>query len=177
MPNLAVTRRCAALSRSVGSSTLEGMIAPSPFDSLQLPRGLVCEFFAVFSRFEFALKKSGFVYVNRYGRAAPNWDDFASAVSLQVVPGSDLSQAVDFLNHEPPQVQTSAHEWKYLKLRGVPPIATALDATQRVRNNLFHGGKHTPHSPPGRDEKLVRAALTVLLACVEQIPELGAAYG
>lgn len=155
------------------------MATSSPFGSLQMPRDLACEFFAVFSRFEFALKELGFVYVNRYGRAAPDWDSFATAfaVSLQVDPGTDLYQAIDFLNREPPQVQVSAQGWKSAALRGISPVATALDAAQRVRHNLFHGGKHTPHSSPGRDETLVRAALTVLLACVAQDHNLGAVYG
>jgi hypothetical protein len=153
------------------------MSSPSPFDSLQMPPALACEFFAVFSRFEFALKESGHLYVNRFGRAAPDWDGFANTAVLQAPAGSELALAVDFLNREPPQVQTSAHDWAPVPLRGVVPVATALDAAQRVRHNLFHGGKHTPHSPPGRDEALVRAALAVLLACVAQNPSVGAAYG
>jgi hypothetical protein len=153
------------------------MSSPSPFDSLQMPPALACEFFASFSRFEFALKESGHVYVNRYGRAAPDWDSFAAVAILQASAGSELALAVDFLNREPPQVQTSARGWDPVPLRGAAPVATALDAAQRVRHNLFHGGKHIPHSPPGRDEALVRAALAVLLACVAQNPGMRAAYG
>jgi hypothetical protein len=142
-----------------------------------MPAALACEFFAAFSRFEFALKESGHVYINRFGRAAPDWDGFAAVANLQAPAGSDLALAVDFLNGQPPLVQTSAHGWSHAPLRGSTPIATALDAAQRVRHNLFHGGKHTPHSPLGRDEALVRAALAVLLACVAQNPVVGAAYG
>ncbi|WP_148296191.1 hypothetical protein [Methylophilus sp. OH31] len=152
------------------------MHTPLPFDSLQMPRELACEFFAVFSRFEYALKVSGFLYVNRYGRAAPDWDSFAAAAILQPVPNSALAQAMDFLNREPPEVQTSAHNWQPVPLRGATPIATVLDAAQRVRHNLFHGGKHSPHSPPGRDEALVRAALEVLFGCLSQNNNLRAAY-
>lgn len=152
------------------------MRMPSPFDSLQMPRELACEFFAVFSRFEYALKESGFLYVNRNGRAAPDWDSFAAAVTLQFIPTSELAQAIDFLNHEPPQIQTSAYNWQHVPLRGATPVAMALDAAQRIRNNLFHGGKHTLHSPPGRDEALVQAAIVVLLGCISQNNSLRAAY-
>lgn len=151
------------------------MSSPSPFQSLQIPRDLACEFFAVFSRFEFALKEAGYVYVYR-GRAAPDWNLFSAVAVLQAPAESDLARAIDFLNQEPPQVQVSAHGWDPTPLRGATPVATALDAAQRVRHNLFHGGKHTPHSPPGRDEALVRAALAVLLACVSQNPSVRAAY-
>lgn len=129
----------------------------------------------MFSRFEFALKEAGYVYIHR-GRAAPDWNRFSAGAILQASAASDLARAIDFLNQEPPQVQISAHGWDPSPLRGDTPIARALDAAQRVRHNLFHGGKHTPHSPPGRDEALVRAAMAVLLACVSQNLGLGAAY-
>jgi hypothetical protein len=153
------------------------MDASSLFASLQIPQPLACEFFAVFSRFEFALKETGYFYVHR-GRASPDWRTFAATIAetLNVTLGSDLSEAIDFLNREPPQMQISARDWKVVELFGTTPIATAIDAAQRVRHNLFHGGKHSPHSPPGRDERLVRAALAVLLACLAQDPALNAAY-
>jgi hypothetical protein len=142
----------------------------SPCDGLQMPRELACEFFAVFARFEFALKEAGYVYVNRFKRAAPDWDRFASeaGAKLQVPAGSELDAAVAYLTDAPPQVQTSAQGWSEVPLRGDVSVARALDAVQRVRNNLFHGGKHTPHSAPGRDEKLVRLALVILSACLAQ---------
>src|SRR5690606_6175455 len=136
------------------------MSIPSPLHALKMPPDLACEFFAVFSRFEFALQEAGYVYIHR-GRAAPDWHGFADVAVLQVPAGSDLAQAVDLLNQEPPQVQVSAHRWEPMPLRGATPVATAIDAAQRVRHNLFHGGKHTPHSPAGRDEALVRAAMVV----------------
>mgnify|MGYP001585416829 CR=1 FL=1 len=150
----------------------------SPFDGLRIPRDLLCEFFAVFSRFEFTLKEQGFMYVNRNGRAAPDWCGFAAsaAASLNVDAGSDLAHAIDYLNNDPPQVQVSAQGWSRLPLRGSTAIERAIDAIQRVRNNLFHGGKHTPHSPEGRDEKLVRLSLLVLNACLMQDENLRTTY-
>ena len=153
------------------------MGASPSFASLKMPESLACEFFAVFSRFEFALKESGYFYVHR-SRASPDWRTFAAATAktLNITSSSKLSDAIDFLNAEPPQVQVSAHDWQAVPLSGSAPIATAIDAAQRVRHNLFHGGKHSAHSPPGRDEQLVRAALEVLLACLAQDSALSAAY-
>ena len=153
------------------------MSTVSPFDGLRIPRDLVCEFFAVFSRFEFALKESGFISTDR-GRAKPNWREFAESVaqSLRVDADPGLAEAVEFFNNEPPQVQVSAEGWESRPLRGTTPIEHAIDAVQRVRNNLFHGGKHTPHSPPGRDERLVRKSLLVLHACLEHDGNLRATY-
>ena len=154
------------------------MATVSPFEGLQMPRELACEFFAVFSRFEFALKKEGYVYVNRFGRAAPDWNRFAesAASALDVEIGSDFEAAINYLTSESPQVQVSAQGWSPAPLRGSTRASQAFDAVQRVRNNLFHGGKHTPHSPPGRDEKLVRLSLVVLQACLAQDDNLRATY-
>ena len=152
----------------------------SPFDGLQMPARLACDFFAVFSRFEFALKDSGYYYVNRRGRAAADWDRYFSLANATVLDDADseLFESVQYLMAEPPQVQVAPDQWdQNVPLRGGPgSIGTALDAACRVRNNLFHGGKHTPHSPPGRDEKLVRSSLCLLRACLKQDRQLAAAY-
>lgn len=152
----------------------------SPPSGLQLPHQLAYEFFAVFARFEFALKESGFLYVNRFGRAVPDWDAYAkhAVANIPVDASEQISTVIRYLNDEPPQVQTSATGWDdNVPLRGGPePIGTALDSAQRVRNNLFHGGKHTPHSPTGRDEKLVRSALYLLNYCISQDAGIRSAY-
>src|SRR6266542_1145125 len=118
------------------------MVTVSPFEGLQMPRELACEFFAVFSRFEFALKEEGYVYVNRFGRATPDWNRFAESAAsvLDVEIGSDLEAAINYLTSELPQVQVSAQGWSPVPLRGSTRASQAIDAVQRVRNNLFHGG-------------------------------------
>jgi hypothetical protein len=153
------------------------MAIASPFDGLQIPGELVCEFFAAFSRFEFTLKETGFLRVVN-GRAMPAWRQFGTSVSnsLSVAAGSDLELAVRYLANEPPQVQIGRENWTNAPLHGKTQVAQALDAVNRVRNNLFHGGKHTPHSPPGRDERLIRAALTLLYECLAQDDSLRNVY-
>jgi len=149
----------------------------SPFDGLRIPRELVCEFFAVFARFEFVLKEEKFVE-KRKTHASPDWGHFAKdvAIWLKVEGGSDVAAAITFLNDDPPQVQTRDLYWAKRPLRGQAPIETAIHAVCRVRNNLFHGGKHPPHSPDGRDEKLVRCSLLLLSACLEQNGNLRAVF-
>lgn len=139
----------------------------SPVDLLRMPQTLALEFFAVFSRFEFGLKNSGFLYIHR-GRAVPDWTLFCEQAQLESKDDPGLTQSIEMLVCAPPLVQVSAHEWKEVPLRGSTRQAKALDAAQRVRHNLFHGGKYAAHSAEGRDEALVRAALEVLRACVDQ---------
>lgn len=78
----------------------------SPFDGLQVPRELVCEFFAVFSRFEYTLKESGFVKDGNE-RATPDWEKYARSVAAHISTGSNagLEQAIRYLIDDPPQVQ------------------------------------------------------------------------
>lgn len=147
---------------------------PDPFSFLSIPKDLVCEFFAVFSRFEFALKESG--YVKGEGRASPDWKRFAREFTLEVAPDSPLAISMGYLLAYPPQVQSPNLKWKDEALQGATDRAKALESVQRVRNNLFHGGKHPPMSAPGRDTDLVTASLAVLYAVLEQNDQIRSDY-
>ena len=145
---------------------------PDPFSLIAIPKDLACEFFAVFSRFEFALKEGG--YVKGEGRASPDWQRFAREVVLEA--DGPVAVSLGYLIAYPPQIQTPDLKWKSLALQGKTDRAKALESIQRVRNNLFHGGKHPPLSAPGRDAELVQASLTVLYAVLEQNDQLRSDY-
>lgn len=136
----------------------------SPFKTLRMPAALASEFFALFARLEYALKEGGFRR-NARGLAAPAGQRFAASLEARIalLEGTELSDAVVYLTTEPPKVQPFEGEWAEAPLEGNTPLAKAIDAAGRVRNNLFHGGKFGLHSPDGRDEKLVRAAMTILM--------------
>ena len=154
------------------------MALVDPFDGVAVPRELVAEFFAVFARCEYAMKETGYKR-DDHGIAAPAWQRLAidAAAWLDVPPGSEVAQAIALLTSDPPKRQSFADGWQSSPLRGADPIAQAIDAATRVRHNLFHGGKHTPEAEAGRDEQLVRAALTLLEALVERCPtDLRGAY-
>lgn len=153
------------------------MKIPSPFDGLHLDKGLICEFFAVFSRFEFSLKEAGYCRDVR-GLVEPAWRGYAQkAVELVIIePGSPLDEAITYLCDEPPLFQVSAQRWELRPLYGIGRLEQALDAAKQVRNNLFHGGKHTPHSPVGRDNRLVASSLMVLHACLQADAEIRDVY-
>lgn len=151
----------------------------SPFDGLRMPRELACEFFAFVSRFEYALKGFAQYRRNQHGLAAPAWRTFGDIIGERMrdlEPGSELSTAVSYLTGQPPQVQLADGSWDERPLEGDMLIAQAIDAALRTRHNLFHGGKHTPHSADGRDEALVRAAMIVLVACLAADHELHAYF-
>lgn len=109
------------------------------------------------------LKEQGYVQ-NGEELARPDWDRFARDAAGRIAfdEGSRIAEALQYLNTCPPQVQTAALGWETREIPGNTAVERAFQVARRVRNNLFHGGKHTPESEPGRDEKLVRCVLLIM---------------
>ena len=154
----------------------------SPFEDLEIDGALVSEFFAVFARFEYAMKASHYCKSDQWNNAVPDWPALKQNLgpTLENTTDRDLRRAMEFLLDAPPLVQKcvdGAPNFQVVPLAGNSKGAKVLNAAKRVRNNLFHGGKHTPHSPPARDTELIEAALCVLQHCLEMDQELAGEYG
>jgi hypothetical protein len=132
---------------------------------------LVTDLFIVFSRFEYALKRSGYLRQNIHD-AEPDWDTFGTKNENKQRFDSDANaefkQAVEYLVKHPPQkqIRTSRDSFKYeaKPLGGQSGLHETVLAIRRVRNNLFHGGKfpNGPFEDSARDVDLLRHSLTVL---------------
>lgn len=148
------------------------MNAESPVKNLKVPKELVFEFLAVFSRFEFSLKESGYFRKGRHDIAEADWTRFAESMNLyfEQVDSKDLSSAIEYLIQEPPQqqiVEDGSLKWRPLNFKPEQTLAAKiLLAVRMTRNNLFHGGKHFPQQVDGRDEKLIYFSLAVLDFCI-----------
>ncbi len=153
------------------------------FKHLHMPAELACEFLAVFSRIEYALKSRNFA-IGHERRVDPAWDKFANEIDEQFSRNEDagLKEATNFLLENPPRKQV-------LKNGCVRFVDQIIDDNQKttqqlllmvraVRNNLFHGGKYLPDGEVemGRNEILVRHSMTVLLKCVELNEEVYANF-
>ncbi len=139
------------------------------------------DFFAVFSRLEYGLKELGFVRRGPGGRAECDWPEYASSIdpTLANKPSERLKSAIGYLINEPPMVQLYDHGravWSEIPLRGKTVTERAFESARRVRNNLFHGGKHSKHSPAGRDRQLVASALTLFESCLQNDNSLRRVY-
>jgi hypothetical protein len=153
----------------------------SPFDSLGLDPGLACEFLAVFARFEFALKASG--YANGYDAKAA-WDRYSRAIDGRFarLDGPELAAAAEYLLSDPSRkqvVRSGELTWESTALGGAPRAQRVLLMVRRVRNNLSHGGKFPAggtRGDPGRDQALVQHSLVVLRACLPLDPSVEAAF-
>ncbi len=141
---------------------------------------LILNFFALFSRFEYALKRCGFC-INNKTFAEADWDSFSNKMKglFSKIEDEEFKSAVSFLESEPPR--------KQLALKGVltwgEPIAPGdgetdekytLRLVRAVRNNLFHGGKFPGKvaEETARNEKLIKSSMDVLEKCLDLNPEL-----
>ncbi len=163
-----------ALSRKgykvVGSDYFDGFF--SDIKRLTIDEAAIIHFFFVFSRFEFALKATG--YLKTSERASPDWGKFRAEVKDKYVPGmnEELDSAVAYLCEMPVGTQVSLGEG----LEFVPTsrkeqtdIEFSIYSVEKIRNNLFHGGKFPsgPVTDPSRDARLLYSGLVVLTQCLE----------
>ena len=153
-------------------------------EALGIDRVLVLRFLGVFSRFEYSLKRSGFV--KGHDPVEPDWDTYANGLrsKFQSVDDPGFSDAVKILVDAPPRKQIlsgSSLDWKSTIVgAGEQHESYVLRLVRIVRNNLFHGGKYPvpvgPLEDVGRNSLLLEASLTVLKQCLRLSPELRAVF-
>lgn len=129
------------------------------------------DFMFKFSRFEYALKRAG--YLNK---AMANWEAFASEqkrnFDLQHLGNSQLEPVIQYFEQHPPKKQINIDgnlSWDDGVVRTTQPILLWLiECVKTIRNNLFHGGKFPigPITDPSRDEDLLRHSAAILECCL-----------
>jgi len=155
----------------------------------EVDKDLLLNFFLTFSRFEYALKSSGFFKRHhpappRRPEAEPDWDRFAVSLRRSFDLGAtiELQEACDYLLDSPPNKQIIIDDgvaWETpVRLDNHTDIEFLIRMIRRVRNNLFHGGKYNigVHEDAQRTEKLLRCALIVLQSCLDLSPTQNRAY-
>ena len=159
------------------------MVEPNKLiDSLAVDREFVLQFFVYFSRFEYSLKRSGFLKSGN--KAEPDWDAYANSLRGRFadVQDSVFRDAVTFLLKDPPKTQTvsgKSLDWRdTMQGDGEHHEQYLLRLVRTVRNNLFHGGKY-PHGPMydiARNRNLLRAGIVVLGQCLELSQRVRASF-
>lgn len=139
---------------------------------------LVLEFFATFSRFEYALKRAHFVNSDRNHNVLPAWEKFADKLNgrIAAITNKDFVEARSYLLGKPPRKQVLTEPGKSTDWEWKPNSRRSTDSEERyllrlvcdVRNNLFHGGKYPGDSVDGteRNRDLLQACLTILYECL-----------
>lgn len=146
----------------------------SIIELLNVPKELTLEFLGVFARFEYALKRAGYVKGNdKYVSA--DWDRFTREVgNLDPSALAPVVGCCQYLQEHPPKKQVLLDgrlEWVLRQGDSGPAIGTILLSVRTVRNNVFHGGKFPdgPVDEPLRDTQLVSDCLAVLV-CLLDLP-------
>ena len=129
---------------------------------------LRCEFFRTFTRFEYALKASGFHPQNR---AAADWHSFAESPHVRRVlddpVDAGLKEAIAYILDHPPNkqvIENGALTWSDRPPDAASQSGRVLGFVCRVRNNLFHGAKEDGFDIE-RTERLLRHSLAILHGC------------
>ena len=151
-------------------------------------RNLLLTFFLTFSRFEYALKASGFFKRPKTRRndplrppeAKPDWDRFAVSLRSAFQPDrtKPLRRACEFISDSPPWKQVIINDavtWETpVRPAQESEIEFLLRMVRCIRNNLFHGGKHNigVHEDTERTEMLLRSSLTILEECLTLEPRV-----
>jgi len=143
------------------------------FRHLHMPADLACEFLAVFSRMEYALKATRYASDNE-GRVTASWDRFANDIDevFGQVTDEDFTIAVNYLLTQPPRKQVRQGDILIFEDQVIDEDQRRAQQTllmvRTVRNNLFHGGKYLPDGEveQGRNHELVQHSLTVLKQCI-----------
>src|SRR6478609_9264962 len=80
-------------------------------DRFGIDKGLVLEFFCTFSRFEYALKRNGFVTRSRDSSVGANWNRFGNGLrKLGSDKCSPVLKACEYLLRHPPKKQVLREE-------------------------------------------------------------------
>ena len=135
-------------------------------------RALAIVFFLFFSRFEYALKRAGFV--RGLDDAQADWAEYGRrhVTLLQADQDDSFRQAVDYLRQSPPKKQVVTNgilAWNADRYTADFDLGRVLTLVCRTRNNLFHGGKFPKgHEPDiSRDRHLLEVGLTIMQACLD----------
>jgi hypothetical protein len=159
---------------------------------------LLLEFFLTFSRFEYALKAKGFFQKSTHEQekkfrkkavsieARPDWDNFAKSLqtAFKADKTTELKKACEYIYLSPPMRQiiiSGGVEWESTPPKdsaSISNIEFILQMVRRVRNNLFHGGKHSnkPFEDAERTELLLKNSLVILNECLTLAPDIKQAF-
>ena len=153
---------------------------------LEVESSTVFDFFVVFSRFEYALKRHRRFTKGNGKRVKASWEAFALDVEQRS--GARLSdhfpESSNYLLEHPPKTQiltSRGLDWQPTERRqDDSDFSYLLLLVRVVRNNLFHGGKFPIPTGPvmdeGRNRKLIESCLDLIEVCLEMSPEVNQSF-
>lgn len=144
----------------------------TPLREQQEIEQLACDFFILFSKFEYALKQLGHfkAYSVKDPRVTLQWSDFEKRkevkAALDAAP-KDVQNAINFLVKTPACRQIVKNGKVTWEDRPNPDTKTVIEVIKTVRNNLCHGGKYDgqwapPFAQGSGSKQHLKNSITVL---------------
>ena len=130
----------------------------------------ILRFVLFYSRFEYALKRSGFIFAADPHRPSANWKDFADQIQSRGALNAAFRDRAEALLKQAPKKQVlrdGVLRWESLTTGPERTLVErVIDCLRVVRNNLMHGGKYpdAPVSEPGRNSTLLVAGIAAMNA-------------
>ena len=129
---------------------------------------LVADFFMIFARAEFALKRAGFAKAGKKGRIFVKWHRFAKSLGDKVTNPRNprILEAVRYLQEKAPErevIKNDKLDWDKLEFTNRDDPVFVISSLTTVRNNLFHGGKEFVGVMAERDRVLLEHSSLVLV--------------
>lgn len=138
----------------------------------------IYEFFCIFSRFEYSLKRCK--YLENGDFVKPDWIKFSQELDRKYKQyffeniKEEFEKAKRYLFEYPPKKQIIKNQNRLGWMGGVTIVYTdqsfekLLCLVRRVRNNLFHGGKFETGPVDGseRNMELINSSIIVLKECL-----------
>ncbi len=152
-------------------------------DQVRIDQELLLEFLTKFSRFEFAMKLSGYIR-ERDDSVEPDWERFSSDIDglFDKENTAMLTRACDYILLNPPYEQIlvgGALGWSSCFQREAnTETELLLDLVRRVRNNLCHGGMYDAriHQETAQSEAFLRGSLLIIEECLRVSPAVKQAF-
>ncbi|GAB3328206.1 hypothetical protein GCM10027429_02860 [Marivirga atlantica] len=124
-----------------------------------------------YSRFEYALKMSGFRKKGNYKIAMADIDGFFHSLQSIDLDGEEIKKSVKYILENPPmelQIIRGELEFRPITLYPDNPLESIKDSMRTIRNNFFHGNKQIAGNSFKRNAELITHSLKILDRFVEE---------
>jgi hypothetical protein len=133
-------------------------------------------FFQAFARFEFALKRAG--YMRNSKAAEADWDTFADALGAPFLEEVRKAECADeLLRQAPGKPMRDGEKVDWQNAKPVADVRALFLGVRQARNNLFHGEKYIGDgTKDSRDRQLLTGGLAVLELALAKSEKTKAAF-
>jgi hypothetical protein len=139
------------------------------------------KFFIVFSKFEYSLKKSGYLKQNERKTISIDWNRFINDIKVNFEKLENKNIFTNIIKLKPKKQILDNEKLSWIEINvnsNSIPLETIIDYVKCIRNNLFHGGKYPNMviKEYSRDSELLSLSVKVIHCIIELNPKVHLNY-